>query len=117
MSPKWTPGPLDRVTYNGERLDEVVVSGVQSVHLEAMGWHDYYLSITVPGGRSLTLYLKDPVVYDTGLPDIDHVFGDDLLLCPAEWEGRDGRRHRCRVDEDGHARQERHRCECGAKTR
>lgn len=107
---------LDRVTFDGDRdhLDEIVLTGT-TVHLEALGTHDYMLILSGPGERHVHLNVRDPRIFEERAVDDLVRIREPLLGCSVEWETGDGRRHRCdRGDFDGKTHRK-HKCDCGAR--
>lgn len=105
----WKPGPHDRITHDGDRLDEVVMTDVD-VHIEALNWHTYWCGIKLPDGRRVTLHFANAFIVEDDARGVPHKDGPALLYgCPAKWF-RTNVEHACEIGGE-HTR---HRCECGS---
>ena len=114
-----TPGRLDygEIRYYGPELDEVVLSGVESFHMEQMGWHSWWIGVTLDNGDTLHIRfnaMQEPQVeWDVLGPDpVPNKVKDGGFIYCHYWT-RVGVRHAC---ERGPGHGGRHVCECGATT-
>jgi hypothetical protein len=102
----------ERVTYNGDWLDEIVATKV-TVHIEALSVRNVMIRIYNDDGVDVHLNGRDLTeVYDPeGLPV---TYGPALTWC-TEWSDRFGQRHACMVKHHLPVNNRTfHRCECGA---
>lgn len=110
--------PLERITWNGDTLDEVVVFGVD-VHFEVTDAHNCYCVLTRPDTRAtLMLRLRDLRIFeecpDGGGAWPEHSDGGQLLVCH-QWRDPDRTTHYCDPEYPGPDAAGAHHCRCGAR--
>lgn len=98
----------ERITFNGDLLDEVVAVG-GTLHVEGLDAHTYMI-VWSDGDEYIHLEGNNLRLYDLNCARIPITDGGPLLCCCEAW-GRYPAPHMC-TEDTGHPG--RHRCDCGA---
>lgn len=115
---------LDRFQYDGDDLDEIVLSNV-TFHIERMSHHGWWLGVRDPKtGEDLSMWWSataEPVLETDQWRGAEIINREPLAYwCDHRWADRRGSEHQCVVGNLAAERNPdhvRHRCECGATTR
>lgn len=107
---------LDRMQWDGDQLDEVVLSNV-TFHIERMSHHGWWMAIDDrETGERIDFWWHasaEPVVEYGDWADVEQVNREPLAYpCDTRWTDRRGSEHQCESEKAGHVQ---HRCECGAR--
>lgn len=106
----------DRIQYDGDQLDEVVLSDCM-FHIERMGHHGWWMA-AYRDGKRISFWFSmshEPVVeMDCGQVDgVETIHREPLAYwCQTAWTSRTGD-HQCEIEKP----HKDHRCECGAVRR
>lgn len=112
---------LDRVTFDGGRLDEVVTHGGM-LHIEALDAHNFMIMWIDDDGERIHLHGSNLYLVDheqSATNAIPETFGPPLTYCGATWR-HSGQMHTCTRNKchldgpTGTTWPGRHICDCGS---